>query len=291
MKVSYYPGCSLEVTAKSYDLSTRVVCGDLGVQLQEIPEWTCCGSSPALKMNRLLSVALSAHTMAQAQKQNLDTVVAPCPFCFRRLRGAQDEIKSDSHLKVQVEEAIEDRIGGELGIYSLLEYIHDQVGTDAIQENVSKPLSGLKVIPFYGCYLVKPPKVTQFDDPTNPTTLDEILKALGAEVLDWDFKAECCGAGLSLSKTETVCELSGRLIREAEYRGADAMVVACQLCQANLDMRQGEIGAMNGMNHAMPILYFTQLMGLSFGHEPRELGLDTHLVDPLPVLAKKGFLR
>lgn len=290
MNVSYYPGCSLEVTAKSYDLSTRVVCGDLGIQLEEIPEWICCGSSPALKMNHLLSVALSARTMVQVEKQNLDQVVAPCPFCFRRLRGAQDEMKSDSQLKAQVEEAIEDRIGGELGIYSLLEYFHEQVGTDAIRERVAKPLSGLKVVPFYGCYLVKPPKVARFDDPENPTTLDDVLKALGAQVLDWDFKAECCGAGLSLSKTETVCELSGRLIREAEYRGADAMVVACQLCQANLDMRQEEIGAMNGMNHQMPILYFTQLMGLSFGHEPRELGLNTHLVDPLPVLATKGLV-
>ncbi len=290
MKVSYYPGCSLEGTAKSYDLSTRVICDDLGVQLQEIPDWSCCGSSPALKMNRLLSVALSAHTMAQAAKQNLDKIVAPCPFCFRRLRGAQEELESDSHLKAQVEQAIEDRLGGKLGIYSLLEYVHDHVGTDAVHERVSKPLCGLKVIPFYGCYLVKPPKVCRFDDPANPTTLDDILKALGADVLDWDFKAECCGAGLSLSKTETVCELSGRLVREAEYRGADAMVVACQLCQANLDMRQGEIGEKNGMNHAMPILYFTQLMGLSFGHGPRELGLDRHLIDPLPLLAGKGLI-
>lgn len=291
MKVSYYPGCSLEGTAKSYDLSTRVVCGDLGIQLQEIPDWACCGSSPALKMNRVLSVSLSAHTMVQVEKQNLEDVVAPCPFCFRRLRGAQDEILNDSSLKEQVETAIDDTIRGKLNIYSLLEYFHDHVGPSAVAQKVTRPLNGLKLIPFYGCYLVKPPKVTRFDDPENPQSLDELLKALGAEVLDWDFKAECCGAGLALSKTEKVCELSGRLIREAEYRGADAIVVACQLCQANLDMRQEEIGAMNGMKHEMPILYFTQVMGLSFGREPRELGLTGHLVDPLPMLAKKGFVR
>ena len=199
-------------------------------------------------------------------------------------------MRRDSNLKARVEDIIKAEVGGDLNVYSLLEYLHDQVGTDAIRERVTKPLSGLKVIPFYGCYLVKPPKVTRFDEPENPKSLDTVLEALGAETLDWDFKAECCGAGLALSKTETVLELSGRLIREAEYRGADAMVVACQLCQANLDMRQGEIGVRDGLNHQMPVLYFTQLMGLSFGHEQRELGLSAHLVDPLPMLAEKGFV-
>ncbi|MEW6349265.1 MAG: CoB--CoM heterodisulfide reductase iron-sulfur subunit B family protein [Thermodesulfobacteriota bacterium] len=290
MKVSYYPGCSLEGTAKSYDLSARAVCGELGIALHEIPEWSCCGSSPALKMNRLLSVALSAHTMAQVAKQQLEDVVAPCPFCFRRLRGAQDELTRDPALKEQVERTIGQPIHVGLRISSLLEYMRDHVPVETLQEKLARPLKGLKVIPFYGCYLVKPPRVTRFDDPENPTSLDELLSALGAEVLDWDFKAECCGAGLALAKTEKVCELSGRLIREAEYRGADAIVVACQLCQANLDMRQGDIGLLDGSHHEMPILYFTQLMGLSFGRQPTELGLHTHLVDPLAMLANKGLI-
>jgi len=289
MKVSYYPGCSLEVTARPYDLSTRQVCGTLGIDLQEAPEWSCCGSSPALKMNRLLSVALSAHNIAQIEKQQLSDVVAPCPFCFRRLASAQQEMTADPQLKQRVETTIETTIQGELNVHSLLGYIRNEVGLEAIRDKVKKPLKGLRLIPYYGCYQVKPPKVTRFDNPENPTSLDEVLDALGAEVLDWDFKAECCGAGLALSKTEKVTELCGRLIREAVYRGADALVVVCQLCQANLDMRQDDIGAKHGTSYSLPVVYFTELMGLSFGLAPSKLGLDHHIHDPLSLLKKKGL--
>ncbi len=289
MKVSYYPGCSLEGTARPYDLSTRQVCRTLEIDLQEAPEWTCCGSSPALKMNRLLSVALSAHNISRIEGQQLDDVVAPCPFCFRRLASAQQEIAADPELKRRVETAIETTVQGKLNVHSLLGFIRNEVGLEPVRKKVRKPLKGLRLIPYYGCYQVKPPKVTRFDDPENPTSLDEVLDALGADVLDWDFKAECCGAGLTLSKTEKVNELSGRLIREATYRGADAIVVVCQLCQANLDMRQDDIGARHGTNYSLPILYFTELMGLSFGLAPSELGLDHHIHDPLSLLKSKGL--
>jgi heterodisulfide reductase subunit B2 len=289
MRVSYYPGCSLEGTAKQYDVSVKQVCRSLGIELEEPPGWSCCGSSPALKMNRLLSTALSAHNLALMERQNLSDVVAPCPFCFRRLKSAQDEMIQDPALREKVRQTIDAQIAGKLAIHNLLGFLGEKVGLEAIGEKVNKPLSGLKLIPYYGCYVVKPPSVTNFDDPENPTSLDEILKAAGGEVLDWDFKVECCGAGLSLSKTEKVCELSGRLIREAVYRGADAIVVVCQLCQANLDMRQQEIGLMDKTSYQLPIIYFTQLLGLAFGYAPSELGLDRHLIDPLPMLKNKGF--
>jgi heterodisulfide reductase subunit B len=289
MKVSYYPGCSLEATAKPYNISAQEVCHVLGIEMEDVPEWTCCGSSPALKMDRLLSTSLSAHNLALIEKQHLTEVVVPCPFCFRRLQSAQEEIQKDEEVKEQVQEAIEAEIEGKLNIHSLLGFIRREVGLEAIRAKVKKPLKGLKVLPYYGCYLVKPPDVTHFDNPENPSSMDEVLDALGAEVLDWDFKTECCGAGLSLSKTEKVCELSGRLIREATRRGAEALVVACQLCQANLDMRQGEIGKMDKRKYALPILYFTQLMGLAFSLSPQKLGLNHHLVGSESVLKKKGL--
>ncbi|MBM3299058.1 MAG: CoB--CoM heterodisulfide reductase iron-sulfur subunit B family protein [Deltaproteobacteria bacterium] len=289
MKVSYYPGCSLEGTAKSYDVSVRRVCHTLGIELAEISEWTCCGSSPALKMNRLLSTSLSGHNLALMERQNISQAVAPCPFCFRRLKSAQEEMRDDPKLKDEVQRTIEAQVVGNVDIYSLLGFLRYQVGLDAIAQRVNRPLLGLKLIPYYGCYVVKPPRVTKFDDPENPSSLDEILRATGAEVLDWDFKAECCGAGLSLSKTEKVCELSGRLIREAAWRGADAVVVVCQLCQANLDMRQPEIGLMQNRNYQLPIVYFTQALGLAFGLSANDVGLDKHLVDPVPMLKAKGF--
>jgi heterodisulfide reductase subunit B len=289
MRVGYYPGCSLEGTARQYDISAKQVCRSLGIELEEVPGWSCCGSSPALKMNRLLSTALSAHNLALMERQGVSEVVAPCPFCFRRLKSAQEEIGGDPALREEVQQIIEDQINGRLTIHNLLGFLSQKVGLEAIREKVNKPLKGLKLIPYYGCYVVKPPSVTGFDHPEDPTSLDEILEAVGGEVLDWDFKVECCGAGLSLSKTEKVVELTGRLIREAAWRGADAIVVVCQLCQANLDLRQKEIGSEDNTNYKLPIIYFTQLLGLSFGYSPTDLGLNHHVVDPLAVLREKGF--
>lgn len=287
MKVSYYPGCSLEETARPYDISAQKVCQRLEIELEEVPDWCCCGSSPALKMDRLLSASLAARNLVQMEKQQLDQVVIPCPFCYRRLLSAQTELGTDTSLKARVEDVIESKIRGELSIHSLLGFLRYQVGLEAIRAQVARPLHQLRVLPYYGCYLVKPGGVTRFDDPENPVSLDELLAALGAEVLDWDFKTECCGAGLALSKTETVVALTRRLVREAVRRGADALVVACQLCQSNLDLRQDEISQAEGQSYALPIVYFTQLMGLAFGMSAAELGLKHHLVNPLPMLKEK----
>ncbi len=290
MKVSYYPGCSLESTGKVYDRSARAVCGALGVELQEVRAWVCCGSSAGLKTSRLLSTALSGVNLALLEKEEPSGVVAPCPFCYRRLASAQEEMRQDPKLKAAVQDAIEAELSGKLRIHNLVDFLRDEVGLEAIAAQIEKPLAGLKVVPYYGCFMVKPRQVTGCENPENPTSLDEILAALGAEVLDWDFKTECCGAGLSLSKTEKVVELSGRLVREAAFRGADAIVVACQLCQANLDMRQAQVPREDGKRYALPILYFTELMGLAFGLAPTALGLNHHLVDPLALLKNKGLI-
>lgn len=283
MKASYYPGCSLEGTAKPYDHSTRAVCDALGIVLADVPDWSCCGSSPALKMNKGLSTSLAAHNLALSETQDAEDVVVPCPFCFRRLRSAQAELAADPDLKARVESAVESPVAGTTTIHSLLGYLRDRVGAEAIRERVRRPLTGLTVAPYYGCYLVKPPAVTGVDDPETPTAMDTILTDLGATVIDWDFKTECCGAGLAVSKTETVRALCDRIVREAVYQGADALVVACQLCQANLDMRQGDA--------RLPVLYFTQLLCLAFGLSPSALGLKHHLVSPMKLLSAKGLSR
>jgi heterodisulfide reductase subunit B len=291
MKASYYPGCSLEGTAKPYNASTLEVCRRLGVELQHPADWACCGSSPALKMNRLLSLALGAYNLACLAKTDTPEVVIPCPFCYRRLNSAQQEMAADQSLKQRVSELVETEPPDSLQIQSLLDFMRNRVGLAEIEKQVVRPLEGLKLVPYYGCYLVKPPELTGFDDPENPSSLDEILKALGAQVLDWDFKTECCGAGLSLSKTETVVELSGRITKEAAWLGADAIVVACQLCQANLDMRQAQIAEQHGKNYYLPVVYFTQLMGLAFGLKPREVCLHQHVVDTMPLWRAKDLLK
>lgn len=282
MKASYYPGCSLEGTAKSYDHSSRAVCEALGVDLEDIPDWSCCGSSPALKMNKDLSTALAAHNLALAETQSVDDMVIPCPFCFRRLLSAQTELKSDPVLKARIEGVVEAEIQGTTHIHSLLEFVSQRIGVDGVKAKVQHPLKGLKLASYYGCYLVKPHGVTGFDDPENPRSMDDILTTLGAQVIDWDFKTECCGAGLAVSKTDKVRELCRRIVNEAAYQKADAIVVACQLCQTNLDMRQD--------GGAMPILYFTQLMGLAFGMSAKALGLTHLMASPMKMLKAKGFV-
>jgi heterodisulfide reductase subunit B len=291
MKVSYYPGCSLEETAAAFDMSVRQVCDHLGVSLEEVPGWACCGSSPALKMDRLLSTSLAAHNLALACGQQVEEVVIPCPFCFRRLLSAQQETQAAPETRVAVQGAIGAELDDSLKVLSLLGFLRYTVGLAAIGAKVQKPLKGLKVLTYYGCYLVKPASVTQYDDPENPVSMDQLLETLGAEVLPWDFKTECCGASLAVSKTDTVCELSGRIIREAAYRKADALVVACQLCQANLDMRQVQIGKLHGTPYHLPIIYFTQLMGLAFGMSYKALGLERHLTGPKEMLKAKGVLQ
>jgi len=289
-KIGYYPGCSLEATGKSYDMSVRKVCLRLDIELEEIPEWSCCGSSPALKMDGLLSRSLGAHNLALAGTHDISKVVVPCPFCFRRLLSAKEELQQDQALKAKVEEVIEAEVNDRVEVHNLLGFLRYNVGLEAIRDHIKKPLKGLKVLPYYGCYLVKPADVTHYDDPENPVSMDELLDALGAEVLNWDFKTECCGASLAVSKTDTVCELSGRILREAAYRQADALVVACQLCQANLDMRQAQIGKQHGTQYNLPIIYFTQLMGLAFGMLYKELGMQRHLTSPKKMLKSKGIL-
>jgi len=290
MKVGYYPGCSLEGTAKPFDVSTRKILGALDVAIEEIPDWSCCGSSPALKMDRMLSTSLAAHNLALAEDQHLENLVIPCPFCFRRLLSAQEEIDTDQNVKQRVTQAIERELSGEIHIHNLVGFLRYTIGLDTIAAKVKKSLKGLRIVPYYGCYLVKPSGVTHFDNPEQPVSMDELLEVLGVDVIDWDFKTECCGAGLSISKTETVRELSGRVIREAGWQQADAIVVACQLCQANLDMRQDEIRKKDGKKYKIPVIYFTQLLGLAFGMPAKELKLGHHLVNPMPMLTKKGFV-
>lgn len=283
-RISYYPGCSLEGTAQPFDISTRLVLKALDLEPDTIPEWACCGSSPALKMNRLLSVALAAHNLAQAETQALAELLIPCPFCFRRLLSAQREMQDDADLRHKVTALIDAPLRGDLQICNLPDFLIRRVGATRLAGRLKRSLQGLRVVPYYGCYLVKPAAVTQFDDAEHPVVMDELLRLTGAEVLDWDFKTECCGAGLAVSSTETVSHLVGRIVKEAAWRNADAIVVACQLCHANLDMRQ------EGKAGALPVLYLSQVLGLALGMTPKALKCHHHLVNPIPLLTQKCLI-
>jgi heterodisulfide reductase subunit B len=287
MSYVFYPGCSLDSTAKGYRLSTEAVARAFGLDLPELPGWTCCGSTAAHQSNSLLSLALPAKNLRAASGK---TMAVCCAACYSRHKVANHEIANGAETRGQVANVLGADYDGSTPVKHLLEIIRDDVGLDEIAKRVTVPLSGLRVACYYGCLLVRPPDVMQFDDPENPTLLDRVVAAAGAEPIEWSHKTECCGASHSITKTKIVEQLSREILAMARDSGADCIVTPCPLCQLNLDLRQRDIEARFGERLGLPVLYFTQLLGLALGLKPNELGLGSLIVDAMPMLAKKGIV-
>ncbi len=286
MKYAYYPGCSLHSTAKEYDRSLRAVCEKVGIELEEVKNWICCGSSWAHPTSKLLSLALPLKNLAEIEKSGLREVIVPCAACFSRFKIAQHEIDSEPQLAAAVEGIIEHKFGDGVKVYHPLDILSNNTGLSRLTELVKNNLSGLRVVCYYGCLLTRPPKSTEFDDCEYPQSMDRILEAVGVPTLDWSYKTDCCGASFALTRTEIVLKLSHDILEEAKSVGADVIAVACPMCQSNLDTRQEEIEEKYQSTYHLPILYFTQLMGLAFGIPAEELLLTSHLVDTEDVLEK-----
>jgi len=284
LKYAYYPGCSLEAAlAKEYDLSAKAVCERLGIELEELADWNCCGASSGHSTNYLLNHALVGRNLAIAEKQGLD-IAAACPACYVRLKHTRHEVMEKPELKEQVVESISLPYEAKYDVRHLLDIIYNEVGIEAIKEKVTKPLSGLKLVSYYGCFLVRPPKVVAFDDPENPQSMDNLLAALGAEVLDWSGKVDCCGGSLALTKRDIVIRLVGELVEMVRGVGAEALVAACPLCQMNVDGRQDFAGK------PLPIFYFTELVGLAMGDSNAKNWFKKHLVSPMKLLRSHGLI-
>ncbi len=284
MKYAYYPGCSLESSAKEYDLSIRACCQYTGVELIEVPDWICCGASSAHATSHLLSIALPAKTLVQTEKMGLHQIIAPCIACLTRLKVADMEMEEKEDLKKDVETVLESPYKGSVRVRNVLDVFLNDVGLEKIRKTVTTPLTGLKVACYYGCLLTRPPHIAQFDDVENPHSMDDLMRAIGAETVDWSFKTDCCGVSMSLAETDTALVLTNKILEGAKDAGADCVAVACPLCQSNLDLRQKAIGNKFGVFYDMPILYFSQLMGLAFGATTMDVGLEKVIVDPFPVL-------
>lgn len=289
MKYGYFPGCSLLASAVEYDRSAKAVLAALGVELEEIEDWVCCGATPAHATSRLLSLALPAISCAEAQKQGLD-VLTLCAACYSRLKQANHELKEDDELREQIGEIIEEDYDAQVRVFHVAELLARQIGPQAVAERVKKPLDGLKVACYYGCLMARLPEELRVDRPEYPVLLDRLVEATGAEALDWPYKTECCGASLTLARRDTVVRLSGQVVEMARENGADMLAVACPLCQANLDMYQSDAEEQLGRALGLPVLYFSQLLGIAMGLEPEVLGLDKGFVDPMPLLAEKGVV-
>lgn len=282
MKVSYYPGCSLHATGKEYDQSVKAVSRALGIELAEVNDWSCCGASSAHMTNFRLSVALPARNLASAEKAGLDVMV-PCAACFNRFKMAQHHLRENDVLRREIEEIIGQPCKGDLAVRNPIDVFSKDIGLDKLSEKVTRKLKGLKPVSYYGCLLLRPPDVCEFDDYENPVLLDKMMEVLGAEPRNWSCKTDCCGGSLTLGKTDIVVRLVEKLMTMAREAGANCLVTACPVCMANLDMRARE-------ELRLPVFYFTELMALAMGLPGPGEWFKLHNTDPVPLLRSLALL-
>jgi heterodisulfide reductase subunit B len=288
MQIGYYPGCSLESSAKEFDLSIRAIVQELKISLKDIPDWNCCGASPAHYLNEELAMALPYRNLVKAEEAGLDQVISPCPACYSHLKHVHEEVLKQPHLADRLGAIVGKKYGGGIVSKHLLDFIKQDIGLDRLKSSLKAPLSRLKVVSYYGC-LTRLPGV-HIDDMENPTLMDEVVNAMGGEALEWSHKTECCGASLSVSRTEIALRLVNSILEAAQDKSADCIVVVCPLCQSNLDTRQGDIHKHYGKNYGIPILYLSQLIGLAQKLDYSQLGLDRLVIPPRNLLIEKGII-
>ena len=284
---AYYPGCSLHGTSREFDESLRAVAEALGIGLIEVADWSCCGASSGHTTDHLLGVALPARNLAIAEAQGFDTVIAPCAACYNRLAAARLAVESDQALAAQMPDILGRPFANSVQVHNAVELLRDAsalIQQKAAATRTPNPLVGVKLAAYYGCLLVRPFEVCGYDDPEQPTSMDDVITACGADDVDWDMKVECCGGSFSVSRTSSVLRLGRAIITNARQHGAEAIVVACPMCHSNLDLRQKAM-AQRG-EEPLPILFITQMVGLALGLAPGDLGLDRHFIDTAPFLTQ-----
>ncbi|MFN2128521.1 MAG: CoB--CoM heterodisulfide reductase iron-sulfur subunit B family protein [Anaerolineales bacterium] len=294
MKYGYYPGCSLERNAYAYHQSAMAVAEPLGIDFIEVEDWNCCGATEYITIDLLPAYALVSRNLAIAAKQeqngNGNQLVAPCSACFLNLKKADHYMSESPELSEQVNQALAagdlNYEPGSVTVRHLLDIIVTDIGFNNIESKVTKPLTNLRIAPYYGCLMVRPANIESFDNQEYPNSLDKLMKSLGAQVVDYPLKAHCCGGHMTQISENVALGLIQRLLKNAVDYDADAIATVCPMCQLNLDAYQDAVNKRYGTNYRLPILYFTQLMGIAFGMPPTELGFGKEIVDAKPVLDK-----
>ena len=276
MTLGLYPGCSLKGSSREYTESVLAVANACGIELIEIEDWNCCGATAAHNLNKELSLALPARILSLAEKQGMKEIVVPCAACYSRLTVTKHEIKDHPELNETIAKANGLDYKGSVEILNIIQML-DKYITPNLEGRIVKPFDH-KVACYYGCLLVRPHEILKFDREEDPQSMDELMLKAGATPIDWAFKTECCGAGLSVSRTSSVGRLSGEIMKDAVDRGAEAVIVACPMCHSNLDMRRGAINSYLGEKIDIPVLYATQALGLALGIDRKALGLQRHFV-------------
>lgn len=286
MKYSYFPGCSLKGLGRAYEESLLPVMRHLGVELVEVDDWNCCGATAYMSVDERKACVLAARNLALAEKVGPHDLITPCSACYLVLNKTQHYLRDAPAINAAVQSALAAgglACSGRIAVRHPLDVLVHDVGLDVIKEKVVRPLHGLKVAPYYGCQVVRP--YATFDDAWNPTTMDRLLRTLGAEVVEYPLKTKCCGGSLTGTLPEAGLRLSYILLKEAVRRGADVIATICPLCQFNLDAYHDQMERRWGPARIATV-YFTQLMGLAFGLAPKDLGLQRNFVPmaPLPAI-------
>jgi heterodisulfide reductase subunit B len=292
MKVSYYPGCTLKSNAKNFEDSALCALRELGVDVQELRRWNCCGTVYSLTTDDLMHHLASVRNLIRVKEEQADSVMTLCAMCYNTLKRVNERIKADPDSLQKIHKFMdEEKIAyrGDVKVRHLLELLREDVKFEAIGKKVKKPLHNLKVASYYGCLLVRPKEIG-LDDMENPTVLDDLMAVLGANPVDFPYKTECCGAYQTVDKPETVADRTFSILTSARGRGAEVVSVSCPLCAFNLDHRQKETAKKYSEFKKIPILYFTQLLAIAMGCGEESLRLDLHYVDPQPLLRQKGLI-
>jgi heterodisulfide reductase subunit B len=289
IRFGYYPGCSLLSSAKEYDESVRAVFQHLGADLVEIEDWNCCGAVHASVNNADAAVTLPARNLALAEVQGFDTIIAPCSGCYLNLRRASKLVAGDNGTRNMVNESLDGdlKLEGDIEVFHPLYALIKHFTLEEIHAKVTRPLSGWKIASYYGCMLTRPKD--EFDSAERPIGLDQILHAISAETVDYPMKAKCCGGALALSHGSVTARLSGNVLLSAKEAGADMVTLACPMCHMALDVYQSKSENIIKTSLDIPVVYFSQLMGLAFGIDKSKLGFDRHIVSPETQLISMGF--
>ncbi len=294
-KYIFYPGCSMEGSARAYYDSLKEIDDVLEMELEEVEDWNCCGATEYLGVNLVPAYSLIARNLALASKQvnGTKTLMAPCSACYLNLEKADYYMAERPALGSKVNEAL--AAGGlhynpgSLQIRHLVDVIINDIGLDTVKAKVVRPLKGLRIAPYLGCMVPRPDYQKRWSDHEHPSELDDLMKALGAEVIDFPLKTSCCGGHMTQIGPETAYELIRRLVSGAEEYEADIMVTVCPMCQMNLDAYQNETNRHFGTNFHMPIVFFTQLMALAFGKDPKAAAFGMELTSAKDALARIGL--
>ncbi|NPA25282.1 MAG: disulfide reductase [Deltaproteobacteria bacterium] len=290
MRYSYFPGCTLYTKAKKLDDAGRECSLKLGFELDELPDWTCCGATFPLVNDQHMLMSGPTRILADTKDRGDDKLVALCSVCYNVLKRTNHVMLNDEERRAKITDFIERDYHGEVEVLHYLQVLRDEIGFDALKEKVVKPLEGLKVACYYGCLLLRPVKEIGLDRMENPTIFEDFIRALGAEPVDFPFKIECCGAFQTVNSMATATRCSREILSNAVQNGADLVITTCPLCQFNLDDRQPEILKEDPAFTTIPVFYFTQLLAVALGLDSGNLGFERNFINPLELLQEKGLV-